>query len=287
MSSQSSSTNSTNSNIQFVDQETLYDIVMNDILPDIIKNNDLGEKLSDKLHIDLKDYCESDDRLSFVEYISTECCHPEFYNFNIPEFDVEEETFMVQSLIQGCCILSKFMGTESIHIPYSLVSRICKSYVYYTNTEKEFLKVHNTCFESLPNIYIKFVLEQMHPEFSITNAGMDKIKSLINPLISKFDLGEYNVKESRVKIVTKNIEKIKSFPEDLKNHVMSEMKRSVEREENQYIRHCIIEYLLAEILELSGDYTRNINNKIINPECIDQAISRDYGLYIFQYEIIR
>jgi len=146
--------------------------------------------------------------------------------------------------------------------------------------EEEFNNVKNTSFKSLPDIYIKVVLSQVHSDSGITSDGISKLKDLLNPLISKFDLGEYPPKDDRVDIVKKNIEKI--IHGALGKHARSETQKVLVREESKYIRHAVVEYLLAELLELSGNVARGTGRiparKKITSSFISKAIEGDEEL---------
>ncbi|MDD4930602.1 MAG: NADAR domain-containing protein [Candidatus Colwellbacteria bacterium] len=144
---------------------------------------------------------------------------------------------------------------------------------------KEFNSIKNTPFKSLPDIYIKVVLGQVHPDSGITSDGISKVKELLTPLIPKFDLGKYPPKDDRVETVKKNIEEI--LPEDLGRHALSELRRNIARDESLYIRHVVIEYLLAEILELSGNLARDKKKVKITSEFISKAIEGDEELNSF------
>lgn len=143
-------------------------------------------------------------------------------------------------------------------------------------------KEKNKTFKSIPESYIKGVLHQVHPDTDISNDGIEKVRSLLDPMIKNFDLGEYPPKDVMIDLVLDNIGEI---PGELGKHAKSELVKVLtkigdrkEESRSNYIRHVVIEYLLAEVLELSGNEARSQKKKRITDKHIILSVAKDNEL---------
>ncbi len=123
--------------------------------------------------------------------------------------------------------------------------------------------------------YIKVILSQVHPGHKISKPSLDVIRRLLNPL-TKYDTGDYT---DKIK-VDKVLSFCKELIGELSKHAISEVEKDkrLALDGKKYSRYPVLEYLMVEILEVSGNFARNKNRVIIQPDHIKDAIKHDKEL---------
>jgi len=126
---------------------------------------------------------------------------------------------------------------------------------------------------------IETVLQQIHPDTKINTEALEFVNSITYNLYQKF---------SEAKTIAEFGQSInENIPEQLKKHAS----REVIKEKNNLeasgatkdqilskIKITLIEYLVAEILEVSGNETRDNRRVVISYEDVQRAISADREL---------
>lgn len=122
---------------------------------------------------------------------------------------------------------------------------------------------------------IKKVLTQVHPDTSITKEGLDYLLQLIKPIWNK-------IKKTPNNEIDEELKDMLSFTPiypNLYNHADAEFKKvSSAFLYKPYDRKRIPEYLIAEILELSGNTARDARRHRINSDFIKKSIQKDEEL---------
>ncbi len=146
--------------------------------------------------------------------------------------------------------------------------------------------IKNKSYTQIPKEYIMLVFNNLFSDATndmISKDSITMIQSLLHPLLNNCDLGpKYNEKK------TKQVEKYlnENITGDLLEHAQKELNKSIESD--KYIRHVVVEYIMAEILELSI-HTSDLygeENKVIKPEHIKEAILNDEELsFLYKKEV--
>ena len=114
------------------------------------------------------------------------------------------------------------------------------------------------------------LLMQIHPNHKLYNKTIDYLIELISKYISVFDLGENFENKNKVS------DEIEKLPGELKYNAKQELKANLERK-NLVLpnRYNTIEYLLVELLDVSGDITRANKRTMISEKDVINAIQND------------
>ncbi|MDD4931347.1 MAG: hypothetical protein PHG66_04370 [Candidatus Colwellbacteria bacterium] len=119
---------------------TLYTIVMDSILPEIIKSRELGEKLSKKLYTDMDTFCaESELHTQVVKYFTTSENPDSDYSgivwtstdkYLSTSSCITEAILYLGSVIEACSVWPKYTeGDMHTYVPVSLMKEVCKAYL--------------------------------------------------------------------------------------------------------------------------------------------------------------
>lgn len=134
---------------------------------------------------------------------------------------------------------------------------------------------------------VKPILKEIHPGYKISHQGIDLIATLLEPVIYPLMMIRGNNTEFDHKIMEQAIKN--AIPGQLGKHAWAEytstrMGRSQRYEPNTIGR--VIEYLMAEILEIAGNYARNWDQNIIKTLDIYVSIYRDKEIFDLLYDYL-
>lgn len=128
---------------------------------------------------------------------------------------------------------------------------------------------------------IKKILTQVHPDTSISKDGVEYILSLVKPIwnkIKKIPNDQFDDVMREMFWIKDEFQMPLGNAPTLYDHAMSEFISEGKRFFVSYDRKRIIEYLIAEILEISGITARNMQRHRITKEHIKKAILNDYQM---------
>jgi len=225
------------------------------------------------------EYDEIKTRLKIIEFEDDEIkIQNLLFELNIYIADINFQDLVKDEKI--AVEFSKIFSWENRIIPAHMQYIYLLSRSMEANNDKKmrekYNKEKNKPFKTIPDVYLKSVLSQIHPDRQIISDGLATVKKLLDPLISLFDLGEYPP-------TIKKVEELKNSIRDiihgrLADHAIREITKTITGEKSNYIRHVVIEYLMAEILEISGNVAREDGKKRITSDHIDEAIDHDEEL---------
>jgi hypothetical protein len=134
----------------------------------------------------------------------------------------------------------------------------------------------NDDYIEVPNEYIKLVLSQVRPGTKIRLDAIELVKTLVNPLLINCDTGKVLDDEKH-----KNTENFihAFFDGNIHKHATRELAKSCSKDKGyKYIRYVVMEYIMAEILELAGKYAYGEKKKRLTKDHINVVIDNDEEL---------
>ena len=131
--------------------------------------------------------------------------------------------------------------------------------------KEQYEKQQKWVSSTVNDTFIKKILKEVHPDISIIQPAITHLKQITKPIMMNL----YLISDNRDEIT---VFAKQWLPGELSKHALSEY---IKYKEDKIK---IIEYLLAEILELAGNYARDLKNIRITPGMISTAIENDEEL---------
>jgi len=133
---------------------------------------------------------------------------------------------------------------------------------------------------------VKPILKEVHPEFNISEEAVNLIADLLEPIIYPLMMIRGNNPEFDHKIMESAIKN--AIPGQLGKHAWSEYKRPttlIKRYDPNTIGR-VIEYLIAELTELGGNYARDLRRDTIQTLDVYTSIYTDEELFKLFYDYL-
>lgn len=126
--------------IQLLQMSTLYTVVVDSILPEIIKSNELADKLAKKLYNDMDTFfSEKELNAQLVKNFTTSENPDSDYSgitwystdkYSSTSTCITEAIFCLGGVIEYCSVWPKYIdGDMHTNVPVSLMKKVCKAYL--------------------------------------------------------------------------------------------------------------------------------------------------------------